>query len=192
MNEKLWVGGIFLLFVVVRARWPRGSDEREQVQSFREWCTSTIFTFSLLIAYGVYFWTSWIASYRIELPVGVQFSGGVFAFGGVVLLEWVHRALGEHFSPHLELRSDHRIVQEGPYAYVRHPMYTSGLLFLVGAGVLSNNWMVLIVPTFSFLLLLALRIRDEEQMLAERFGISWERYVQRTGRLLPLFPSRRS
>ena len=103
----------------------------------------------------------------------------------IILLEWVHKALGHHFSPHLELREDHKIVQEGPYAFVRHPMYTSGLFFLIGNGVLSGNWILLLVPTCAFVVLLVLRIHDEEKMLYQRFGSEWERYTQKTGFLVP-------
>jgi protein-S-isoprenylcysteine O-methyltransferase Ste14 len=185
MTEKLWVGLLFLAFVFVRLRWPRGTDERKSIRPLREWGTSTIFTLSFLISYGLYFWSDSLQGLLMPIPFIIQVLGGVFAFFGVALLEWVHRALGIHFSPHLELRSDHQIVQDGPYRYVRHPMYTSGCMYLVGSGLLSGNWVVLLCPTLSFLLLLVLRLPDEERMLADFFGADWFSYRKKTGALLP-------
>ena len=121
----------------------------------------------------------------ILYPEWIAYVGLGAAMGGVILLEFVHQALGEHFSPHLELRNDHKIVTTGPYRYVRHPMYSSGLLFLVGLGLFSHNIVVLLFPTGSFLILLLLRIRDEEKMLHERFGDEWHRYTQITGAIIP-------
>lgn len=187
MMEKYCVGALFLVFVFVRTRWPRGKDERVQVKPLREWLTSTVFTLSLLLSYVAYLWTGSIDMYNFESPIWFKGFGGLLSLLGVILLEWVHQALGHHFSPHLELREDHRIVREGPYAFVRHPMYSSGLCFLIGNGILSSNGIVLFVPTCSFILLLVLRVRDEETMLRLRFGLEWERYTQKTGFILPRF-----
>ena len=185
MIEKYCVGGLFLLFVLVRLRWPRGKDEREQIQPIRELLTSTIFTLSLLFSYVAFLWTDLLDGLVFSLPIWMKIAGGLISLLGVLLLEWVHRALGHHFSPHLELREDHQIVQTGPYEYVRHPMYTSGLCFLIGNGILSSNCILLLVPTFSFVLLLVLRIRDEEKMLYQRFGVQWDEYKRKTGFLVP-------
>ena len=185
MTEKHFVGGLFLLFVVVRLRWPRGKDERDQVKPMREWLTSATFTLSLLFSYVAFLWTTSFDNLVFSIPYWIQCLGGVMALVGIILLEWVHQALGHHFSPHLELREDHKIVQSGPYKWVRHPMYTSGLFFLIGNGILSCNWMVLLSPTCTFVVLLVLRIHDEEKMLRHRFGEEWDRYTKKTGFLVP-------
>lgn len=185
MTEKWMVGIAFALFLLVRLRWPRGSDERESTRKTREWITSSLFTFSLLLSYIAYFAWDELQRFSIVLPFYVLIFGGCMSLLGVGLLEWVHRSLGVHFSPHLELRSDHKIVDIGPYHYVRHPMYSSGLLFLVGTGLLSSNLMVLCAPTLSFVLLLVLRIQDEETMMATRFGEEWVHYKKKTGFLWP-------
>lgn len=185
MEEKTVVGLLFTAFVLVRMRWPRGSDERQKVKSIREWITSSLFTFSLLASYGGYLGSNLLSGCHFSVPFVVQIVGLGLSVSGIVVLEWVHRALGKHFSPHLELRSDHQIVTSGPYRYVRHPMYSCGLFFLLGTGLVSKNWMVLGLPLLTFVLLLSLRIRDEEKMLSQRFGKDWDVYVQKTGFLFP-------
>ena len=183
--EKTIFGVLFFLFILVRLRWPRGADNRERLAHTRELISSSIFTLSLLFCYPAFLWSEWLQAAHLQLPMPVVYIGGLCSLFGVILLEWVHRCLGKHFSPHLELREDHKIVQSGPYHYVRHPMYSSGLLFLGGNGLLSQNWIVLFCPLLSFVLLLYLRIADEENMLHKRFGEQWEEYTKKTGAILP-------
>ena len=103
------------------------------------------------------------------------------------LLYWVHHSLGSFFSARLELQEDHQIIQTGPYRWIRHPMYTTGFMYLIGAGLLSGNWIILLIPTLSFALLVFSRVSDEEKMLLEHFGEEYDHYLKRTGRFLPFF-----
>jgi protein-S-isoprenylcysteine O-methyltransferase Ste14 len=57
----------------------------------------------------------------------------------------------------------------------------------LGGGLLAANWVLTIIPTLSFALMIALRIGEEEQMLVELFGNTYIAYMERTGRFLPFF-----
>jgi len=63
-------------------------------------------------------------------------------------------------------------------------MYTVGFLYLIGAGLLSESWVVGTVPTLSFGLLVWLRIQDEEAMLSE-VSEEYAVYMKNTGRFFP-------
>ena len=63
-------------------------------------------------------------------------------------------------------------------------MYTSGVLLSHWCGIAQLQRLEL-SSLLSFTVLVVLRLKDEEQMLAERFGEQWQSYRQRTGRLLP-------
>ena len=102
----------------------------------------------------------------------------------IPLLYWVHYSLGIFFSARLVLQNNHQIVRTGPYKWVRHPMYSVGFLYLIGAGLLSGSNWVLIIPTGCFALLVAMRIHDEEAML-ERNSPEYKMYKKETGRFLP-------
>ena len=86
----------------------------------------------------------------------------------------------------LELYEQHELVTEGPYRFVRHPMYTSVYLKGIGILLLSANWIAgggyLAAVTWMY----ASRVRDEEQMMVERFGEEYRNYMSRTSRLVPL------
>ena len=121
----------------------------------------------------------------MEYHTSMIWIGCLLGFLGNLLLLWVHRCLGVNFSPHLEIRSEHKLIQDGPYKYLRHPMYTSGYLFLVGCGLVSQDALVLFPPVITFSLLLFFRLFDEEQMLHEEFGQEWEDYADKTKRVVP-------
>lgn len=128
------------------------------------------------------------ADYAIPLWVGVT---------GVVLLvagDWVfwksHQDLGGNWSPTLEIREDHRLVTEGIYRHVRHPMYSSLWLLVIAQAMILPNYVAGFTGLLPFGVLYFLRVKTEERMMLEEFGSEYEQYCQRTGRLIPKLKSR--
>jgi len=97
----------------------------------------------------------------------------------------VHHELDKNFSPDLQLADQHTLVTSGPYAFVRHPMYTALLLTGIGFFLLSANAVIGLVSIPGMLLATLLRLPQEETMMIEAFGTDYERYRRRTGVLLP-------
>ena len=175
---------LFIVFVSIRLKWNQAwtSSERKSYHTKRELLTTGVFSLLLLTLYVAWMSSSILNFATITSPVTVQYIGCILAVLGVLLLGWVHHHLGKNFSPHLELREEHTLIQSGPYQYIRHPMYTSGFLYLVGSGLLAANWLVLMGPTLAFFVLVQMRISDEEKMLQQRFGQHWKSYKAKTGR----------
>lgn len=96
----------------------------------------------------------------------------------------VFRHLGRNITDTVETRADHQLVTTGIYAYIRHPLYTTGFLLFFGLGLLSGVWPVLILSVL-VLFVLALRTFEEERQLITRFGDRYVHYAERTGRFLP-------
>jgi protein-S-isoprenylcysteine O-methyltransferase Ste14 len=76
------------------------------------------------------------------------------------------------------------LVTTGLYGWVRHPLYTAFLVEAVGISLLMANWFVA-VTAGSLWTLLAMRTRQEERKLIERFGDEYQEYMRRVGRFLP-------
>ncbi len=108
----------------------------------------------------------------------------VYAYG-LWLFRRSHKELGRNWSITLEIRENHRLVRTGPYALVRHPMYTSFLLMAVGQALLIANWAVAAAGLLGFAVLAVLRIGTEERMMAEIFGEEYVGYMGRTKRIVP-------
>jgi len=116
----------------------------------------------------------------------LQLAGfGVAAIGGVLFV-FSTRALGRFLTPAIQVREDHRLVQEGPYRYIRHPVYTAILLSAGGLSVLLLS-PVLAVDTVVLIGLAIYRALLEEALLRspEAFGDEYTAYIARTGRFLP-------
>ncbi|MCA9186344.1 MAG: isoprenylcysteine carboxylmethyltransferase family protein [Pirellulaceae bacterium] len=83
-----------------------------------------------------------------------------------------------------QLRSNATLLTTGPYAWVRHPMYTGLLLFLL--GLLVVDWRIWRIAAWGVLIAVLLaKLRIEERELAARFGERYASYRRNTGRLLP-------
>ena len=96
-----------------------------------------------------------------------------------------HKALGRNWSISLEIREQHSLVSSGPYALVRHPMYTSFLLMGIGQALLLSNWIVGLAGLVGFAILFFLRVDKEEHMMLANFGPQYRAYMERTKRIIP-------
>jgi protein-S-isoprenylcysteine O-methyltransferase Ste14 len=116
----------------------------------------------------------------------VSFVGGVLCLAlGLWLFHRSHVDLGTNWSITLELREGHRLVREGLYGYVRHPMYLSLLIYAVGQALVLPNYVVGPCYGVAMVVLFALRVGAEERMMREAFGADYESYMQQTKRLVP-------
>jgi protein-S-isoprenylcysteine O-methyltransferase Ste14 len=84
----------------------------------------------------------------------------------------------------LVTRKQHTLVTNGPYRWVRHPLYTSAAMLTLANFLAAANWFFFATGCVVFLLL-AIRTRKEEENLIARFGDDYRNYMQRTGRFVP-------
>jgi protein-S-isoprenylcysteine O-methyltransferase Ste14 len=83
-----------------------------------------------------------------------------------------------------ENRVPQRLVVEGPYRYVRNPLYDGDFCLILGAGLLTRSWALLLVAAL-YLAQLALQLPLEERELRERFGVPYHRYCELVPRFVP-------
>lgn len=127
-------------------------------------------------------WMTWSS---LPLPSGVRWLGVAAGVVTIALLLWVHRALDRNFSTVARIHGDHTLVTDGPYRWVRHPMYPALWLFSLAACLISANWFIGVPPLLTVTLIMITRPQHEEQQLIEAFGDSYREYMKRTGRFLP-------
>jgi len=114
------------------------------------------------------------------------FGAGILCLGGGLwLFHRSHSDLGTYWSVTLELRENHRLITQGVYRYVRHPMYAALFLYSIGQALVVPNWVAGPSYLVAFGILFALRIRAEERMMLETFGDEYAAYMARTRRLVP-------
>lgn len=142
-----------------------------------------------LLLLGGYFMLFWIIpgstkQHFMRTNTTLAALGVALTYLGLSLTLWSRIRLGRYWSGVVALKQDHRLIQVGPYRFVRHPLYSGIILAAFG--------LILAVTTWNSLLGLALliacferRAHIEDALLAAEFGAEFEAYRQRTGRLVP-------
>jgi protein-S-isoprenylcysteine O-methyltransferase len=114
------------------------------------------------------------------------YSAGLSVMGAGQLLRWWSIAtLGRLFTVNVAIRTEHRLIDSGPYRYVRHPAYTAVLLVHLGTALCLGNALSLLALTLPLLATLANRMRVEEDVLIAGLGQAYRDYMARTKRLIP-------
>ncbi|HEY7471665.1 MAG TPA: serine hydrolase [Gemmatimonadota bacterium] len=110
----------------------------------------------------------------------------VLAWAAAVSVVAAVRALGKQWSLMPRLVEDHDLVATGPYAIVRHPIYTAFLGLLIATGFAFSTIEALAPAVALYLIGTWIRIRFEEKLLRGVFGERWAEYSRRVPPLLPL------
>jgi len=119
------------------------------------------------------------------LPWG-RLLGGIVCGPIAGVLAWTAvRHLGRQFRVHAGLYEDHQLVTTGPYAIVRHPIYTSLLAVLACTLFLLTPWPWAVPSLALFLAGTEIRVHAEDGLLAARFGDSFAAYRRRVPAYLP-------
>jgi protein-S-isoprenylcysteine O-methyltransferase len=114
------------------------------------------------------------------------YAAGLCLFAAGVGLRWYSIAyLGRLFTFDVAVTADQRVVDNGPYRFVRHPAYTGSLLTFVGLGLCGGNLVSLLVLVTPIALAFLRRIAIEEAALTAALGSRYADYAGRTKRLLP-------
>jgi protein-S-isoprenylcysteine O-methyltransferase Ste14 len=117
--------------------------------------------------------------------VPVFFVGIGLMFAGMALRLYSVSLLGRYFTFEVAVHSDQRVIEAGPYRYIRHPSYTGALITITGLGLALGNWAGLIALLGCMAIAYAYRIPIEEAALLAALGEPYEKYIRRTYRLIP-------
>ncbi len=103
---------------------------------------------------------------------------------GLLFTVWARVHLGRYWSGEVQIKQGHRLITTGPYAFVRHPIYTGFLLAVVGSVVSLGEARGLVVIAAT-LIAFWRKLRIEEAVLAREFGGEYAVYRGRTKALIP-------
>ncbi|HNB53800.1 MAG TPA: protein-S-isoprenylcysteine O-methyltransferase [Anaerolineales bacterium] len=138
----------------------------------------------------LYVFTSWFNFADYALPAWLSWIGMVPLVGGIWLLFRAHADLGHNWTPTLQIVEGHKLVTQGVYKHLRHPIYAAIWLTGVAQLLMLGNWMVGPACLVLFLPVFLVRVPREEKMMLDQFGEAYRAYMQRVGGVIPKFGSR--
>ncbi len=97
---------------------------------------------------------------------------------------WARVYLGKNWSGYVTYKENHELVTSGPYKFVRHPIYSSAILMVIGTFLYYPNIFVLAF-LISWSTMFIMRTKREEKIMIKLFGKKYEDYIKKTKRLIP-------
>ena len=191
-----------VLLVVFLVVLPIGIYHRLKSQATREsldrrqeglFILATLRPIAAVFWIGVIAWMvdpGWMEWSSVSLPVWLRWTGVGVVVIACGLLVWTFRSLGGNLTDTVVTRQAHTLVMQGPYAWIRHPLYDAAALLTAAVSLIAANWFLFVIGVVLFFLLM-IRTRTEEENLVIRFGDGYRTYMDRTGRFLPRIGARR-
>lgn len=164
--------------------WLRVNPVKAREKSRDRWLTIGV----VVVAFNLLF-ANWLRIGPLRLrfvaeEAWITWIGIVLTWLGVAIAVWARYCIGVYWSARVTLKEGHQLIRTGPYAFVRHPIYTGMLLGAIGATLVVGEWRGIL----AVILLLAAHSRKamrEEALLTKEFGDAYTSYRKHTGFLFP-------
>lgn len=187
-----WVGGLLAyttLGIILYGIWRGTQRQAGLTLGFTgSWLRSTWFYLALtLLFFGICYllWIPVPQTFTPQARLWMLIFGSLLYFSGMSFTLWGRLALGKNYFVSTafgaQLFADHQLITRGPFAIVRHPMYAGLFFAALGSLLIYATWTTLLFASFAPML--AVRARNEEQVLAKEFGEQWRDYCQQ----VPMF-----
>ncbi len=183
---QLWLGFMILwwIWALLNKKASRGGSWRAKAWGIRLGLVAAIIIVTQLVHLsGLGAWLGRHGHLLVQPAPIWQWVGLGLCLTGFLFAIWARLYLGGNWGIPMSLREQHELVTSGPYARVRHPIY-SGLM-LAGLGTvlaLGMQWLPVVVLVGAFFVLSA---RTEEKMLSGQFPDAYPPYRRRTKMLIP-------
>lgn len=178
-----------VLTLVVSAVWGAAEvlsmpKSRKQLDIPRgDWLTVSLGVFPVIGVGAIILWQYFFSSDKFYPALVVP--SLLLCLAGIVLRTWSKRVLGRFYTFAIDLAEEHRVLAEGPYRFVRHPLYLGTFLAIAGFPLLTQSWATVWFLTLPTALVYGLRLLKEEAYLVRHLGADYQTYAQRTARLIP-------
>ncbi len=115
----------------------------------------------------------------LDLTSGSTLAGELLLFTGLLIRSWAAGTL---------VKRQH-LITDGPYQFVRNPLYIGSFLMMLGFSILIRDWLAIWIVLGPVLAMYLNKVRQEERWLAHHHADDWFAYTRATPRFLPKFES---
>ncbi len=185
--KSIWVLMTVAWYALRRphVRRSRKTPVRHSARDRREWTLLAVSLAGLGILPFLYVATGFPKGADYPFRPLQGWLGAAVALAALTMFYLSHRELGRNWSISLDVRETHKLVTDGVYARVRHPMYTAFWLWALAQALLLPNWIAGLSGLVGFGTLYAFRVGREEKLMLDAFGNEYRAYMARTARLVP-------
>jgi len=113
-----------------------------------------------------------------------RYIGLILMVPGFILMQAAEKYLDRQFSIQVTLQENHKLIQNGPYRFIRHPRYLGILMFFLGISLLFRSLLGMFL-IIALVLVFVWRIYTEESLMHQEFGKEWEAYCHQSWRIFP-------
>ena len=187
------ITGIFFFSAVTisiyhRSKAERASGEKLDRREENKVLQTTLRLGGLLLWLTIFVYLinpAWMTWAFYPSPDWLRWLGVMVAGLGWLLIIWMFRNLGNNITDTVVTRREHQLVTRGPYRWIRHPLYATGVALFLAVGLMAANWFILLFAAMALAGIRRVVIPLEEQELLVKFGERYRTYMQRTGSLVP-------
>ena len=183
----VWAIGI-ILWIIIRLPYRSKAKRTEVVvdkKSAAEKLALGLCILGLVLIPALHLLTNIFQFANYNFQPSMAIAGTLAMIGFLLFFYFSHKHLARNWSVTLEIRKDHKLIQNGVYKYIRHPMYTSFWLWGDAQFLLIPNWIAGLAGLISVAWLYYNRIEKEEAMMRSEFGDEYLEYCSKTNRLFP-------
>lgn len=114
----------------------------------------------------------------------IAWFGAAVTVLGLLFAIWARVHIGKYWSATVALKSEHQLIRSGPYARIRHPIYTGIILAIAGTGLAVGRYAAILAVAI-YVVAFWFKARKEEALLAGEFGPAFNEHRRSTGFFLP-------
>lgn len=179
---------LWIIYIVIRIPYDKkykGNQIIRKINTTGEKALLMFLSFGLVLLPLVWVFTPFLNNYKLLLPIWVRILGVLLTILSLVYFAWIHKTLGDNWSPTLEIKKEQKLITSGPYKAIRHPMYAQIWIWSIAQILIVSNTVAGFAGIIFWTILYFIRVPIEEKMLIEYFGLEYFEYMKRTGRVLP-------
>jgi protein-S-isoprenylcysteine O-methyltransferase Ste14 len=114
----------------------------------------------------------------------IEVTAVALTWAGIALAIWARWHLGQYWSGRITIKEDHKLIRTGPYARLRHPIYSGLDLAAIGSALAIGRWRC-VLGVAVIIVGFWIKAKREEAMLNSQFGADFEEHRRSTGFLFP-------
>jgi protein-S-isoprenylcysteine O-methyltransferase Ste14 len=176
----LWI--VFLLYWQIKAVNTKTTSRLEPAAS--RILRALVFLIVIVLLSTTWIPLPWLYLQLWHLGLWPFWLGAAFTIAGLLFAVWAREHLGSNWSRSVTIKQDHVLITTGPYALIRHPIYTGILTGFLGTAIAISQVRGIVAFILVFLVFRS-KLRLEEEWMRSQFGETYSTYAHHTAALLP-------